>query len=151
TSVGSVDAPAIVDWRGTHPLVRFVSFDNVSVAKALAVKTPTWAVSVADSPQTPLILAGELARQRIVWVGFDTLESTWPLRISFPIFIANAIDWLNPAAANGSLLMVRAGDPFRLGLAQSITSAQMTLPDGSVKPLAVDAAARELVFGDTDK
>src|SRR5438034_1674321 len=29
-SAGSVDAPAIVDWKSTHPLLRFVSFDNVS-------------------------------------------------------------------------------------------------------------------------
>jgi len=146
-----VEAPPIVDWKSTHPLLRFVNFDNVQLAETVGVKTPSWATALVDSPKTPLVLAGELARQRIVWIGFDTLQSTWPLRISFPIFIANAIDWLNPAAANGSQLMVRAGDPFRLGLAQSITSAQMTLPDGSVKPLSIDAAARELVVGDTDK
>jgi len=146
-----VEGPAIVDWKSTHPLLRFVNFDNVQLAETVGVKTPSWATALVESPKTPLVLAGELARQRIVWIGFDTLQSTWPLRISFPIFIANAIDWLNPAAANGSQLMVRAGDPFRLGLAQSITAAQMTLPDGSVKPLAVDAAARELVIGDTDK
>src|SRR5437867_2523780 len=28
TDVGSVDGPAIVDWKSTHPLLRFVSFDN---------------------------------------------------------------------------------------------------------------------------
>src|SRR5439155_2402985 len=59
-SAGSVDGPAIVDWKSAHPLLRFVSFDNVQVAKALAIKTPAWAIAVADSPQTPLILAGEL-------------------------------------------------------------------------------------------
>src|SRR5439155_24181887 len=78
TEVGSVDGPAIVDWKNTHPLLRFVSFDNVSIAKALAVKTPTWTISVADSPQTPLIFAGDLARQRIACLGLDTIESTWP-------------------------------------------------------------------------
>src|ERR1051325_913098 len=98
SGVETVDGPAIVDWKSSHPLLRFVSFDNVQVARTLAVKAPTWAVSVADSPQTPLILAGDLGRQRIVWLGFDTLESTWPLRVSFPIFIANAVDWLNTAA-----------------------------------------------------
>src|SRR5205814_7353844 len=147
TEVGSVDGPAIVDWKGTHPVLRFVSFDNVSVAKALAVKTPTWAISVADSPQTPLILAGELARQRIAWLGFDTLESTWPLRVSFPIFIANAVDWLNPSATSSAQLMVRAGDAFRLPLSHSITSAKITGPDGKSHPIDLDPKAHELVFG----
>jgi len=34
------------------------------------------------------MVAGELEQRRVVWIGFDTLQSTWPLRISFPIFIA---------------------------------------------------------------
>ena len=150
-SVGSVDGPAIVDWKSTHPLMRFVSFDNVSIAKALAVKTPTWAVAVADSPQTPLILAGELARQRIVWLGFDTLESTWPLRISFPIFIANAVDWLNPASIQASQLLVKAGEPFHQALNEPAKSAEVTFPDGTRKSLGLDPNAQELVFGDTAK
>src|SRR5436309_9272415 len=150
-SAGSVDAPAIVDWKNTHPLLRFVSFDNVSIAKALAVKTPTWAISVADSPQTPLILAGELARQRIVWLGFDTLESTWPLRISFPIFIANAVDWLNPASIQASRLLVKAGEPFHQALNEPAKSAEVTFPDGTRKSWLLEPNAQELIFGDTAK
>jgi hypothetical protein len=124
--------------------LRFVGFDNVHVTESLAVKTPSWANAIVDSPKTPLVLAGELSRQRIVWVGFDTLQSDWPLRISFPIFIANAVDWLNPASANSSQLMVRAGDPFRLGLVQSVASAQMIVPGGTVKTLSVDPNAGKL-------
>src|SRR5207244_1989299 len=137
------------DWKSAHPLLRFVSFDNVQVAKALAIKTPAWAIAVADSPQTPLILAGELARQRIVWLGFDTLESTWPLRISFPIFIANAVDWLNPASIQTSQLLVKAGEPLRQALNEPVPSAEVTFPDGRKRALAVDTNAQELVFGDT--
>src|SRR5205814_95930 len=92
----------------------------------------------------------EQDRQRRLWIGFDTLNSSWPLRISFPIFMVNAIEWLNPASANASQLMVRAGDPFRFGLPpQPITSAQITKPDGSKKTLGIEAGARELIFGET--
>jgi hypothetical protein len=150
-SVGGEEGPAIVDWRVTHPLMRFVSFDNVQIAKTIAVKTPSWALAVVESPQTPLILAGELGRQRIVWLGFDTLESTWPLRVSFPIFIANTVDWLNPAAIQSKQLMVGAGDPFRLPLPAPVKTAKITMPDGDIRTLDVDPKASELVFGDTAK
>ncbi len=150
-SVGSVEGPVIVDWKSTHPLLRFVGFDNVAIMKSLVVKTPTWAVAVADAPQTPLILAGELARQRIVWLGFDVLESNWPFRISFPIFIANAVDWLNPASVQASQLLVKAGEPFRQTLNEPTKSAEVTFPDGSKRALALDPNAQELVFGDTAK
>jgi Ca-activated chloride channel family protein len=148
---GEVEAPPIVDWRSAHPLLRFVNLDNVMVAKSIGVKTPSWAVSLADSPQSPLMLAGELARQRIVWAGFDPLESNWPLKISFPIFVANVVDWLNPASIQAAQLLVRAGDPFRFALSQSAKSAEITLPDGSKRTLELDAKAREMVFGETGK
>jgi Ca-activated chloride channel family protein len=146
-----LETPAVVDWKGSHPLLRFVSFDNVQIGEALAVKTPTWAVSLVDSPQSSLILAGELGRQRIVWVGFDALQSTWPLRVSFPIFVANAVEWLNPAAANISQLTVQAGTPFRMALTESISTAEIRLPDGTTKPCEVNPTKGELLFGDTQK
>jgi len=149
--VTRVEAPAIVDWRAAHPLLRYSGFDNVQVMQSLTAKTPTWAVSLADAPQAPLMLAGELGRQRIIWIGFDILESNWPLRVSFPIFIANAVEWLNPANAKGGQLLVKAGDAFRLALSYPEKRAQITLPGGATKTLEVDPNANEFVFGDTYK
>jgi hypothetical protein len=147
----SVKTPAIVDWKNTHPLLRFVSFDNVQIAETLAVKPPAWGFSLVDSPQTPLIVAGELNRQRIVWIGFDPLQSTWPLRISFPIFMANAVDWLNPAGSSASQLLVQPGAAFRWPLAEKTSQAQLTSPDGKTRLLELESDARELVIGDTSR
>ncbi|HTD67678.1 MAG TPA: VWA domain-containing protein [Candidatus Limnocylindria bacterium] len=149
--VSKVDAPAIVDWRNTHPLLRFVSFDNVFVNESLAVKTPNWGVPIVDSSATPLVIAGEIDRKRVVWLGFETMQSTWPLRISFPIFVQNVLEWLNPANGGASQMTVKAGEPFRFALADDVTSAQVTGPDGSVKNLSLEKNTRELVFGDTSR
>jgi Ca-activated chloride channel homolog len=144
------EGPPIVDWKGNHPLLRFVNFDNVAIAESLAVQPPSWGLSLVDSPTTPLLLAGEIKRQRIVWVGFDTLQSTWPLRISFPIFIANTVEWLNPAADRAAQLTIKSGDPFRMILPENVASAEITLPDGSTRTRTTDAR-RELLFGETHK
>ncbi|MGZ4971705.1 MAG: hypothetical protein ACXWDN_03015, partial [Limisphaerales bacterium] len=109
-----------------------------------------WAVSLVDAPQTPLILAGELQHQKIVWIGFDTLQSLWPLRFSFPMFFQNAVEWLNPASTKSSQLMVHAGEPFRFGMSQSAETAEITLPDGSKRDLNT-ANAREILFGETTR
>ena len=148
-TLGRVEAPQIVDWRNTHSLLRFVGFDNVRIADALAVKTPSWALSLVDCPNTPLILAGELQRQRIIWVGFDVLQSNWPLLISFPIFVANAVEWLNPATANAAQFQVRVGDPIRFPITAPLQKAVIVLPDHSEHALPIEPGARELVFGDT--
>jgi Ca-activated chloride channel homolog len=146
-----IEGPSIVDWRTAHPLLRYAGLDNVQIAESLAAKAPPWAVSLVDSPQAPLILAGDLGRQRILWIGFDLLESNWPLRISFPIFIANAVEWLNPANAKGGQLLVKAGEAFRLALSRPETSAVITLPDGNTRNATLDPGATEFVFGDTLK
>jgi hypothetical protein len=145
----TVKTPAVVDWKNTHALLRFVSFDNVQIAESLAVKAPTWGLSLVDSPQTPLIIAGELGRQRLVWVAFDPLQSTWPLRVSFPIFIANAVDWLNPASASGERYLVQPGTAFRYAVPEAIARAELTTPDGKTRVLDIAPGARELVVGDT--
>lgn len=147
----NVKRPPIVDWKSTHTLLRFVNFDNVDIAETMGVKTPPWGVSLLDSPKTPLIVTGDIARQRIVWIGFDTLQSTWPLRMSFPIFIANSVEWLNPFAASSSQLMVRAGDPFRFPLNGPAKTATVTSPGGKSRTLEMDPKAREVVFGETFK
>lgn len=149
--VGAVEGPPIVDWKNTHPLLRFVNLDNLQIAQSLAVRTPSWAVALVESPQTPLVLAGELGRQRIAWIGFDTLQSTWPLRISFPIFVANLVDWLNPATANAARFQVQAGDAFRLPLPEAVSEAAVTAPDGAVRKVPLDPKARDFVFGETSR
>jgi Ca-activated chloride channel homolog len=152
-NIANVEAPVIVDWKSTHPLLRYASFDNVQIVQSLTPRNgpPPWAVSILEAPQAPLIVAGDLGRQRIVWVGFDPLESNWPLRVSFPIFIANAVEWLNPANAKNSQLLIKAGDPFRLALTEPVKTAEVKLPDGKTTTLNNLDGANEIVFGDTAK
>ena len=151
TNVGRVEWPAIVDWKSSHPLLRFVSFDNVTVNESLAVRPPGWGVTLLEARQTPLIVAGEIGPHRLIWIGFDTLQGDWPLRVSFPIFVANAVEWLNPASASNSRLTVRAGEPLRLATAQPVSAAQCICPDGSVKALSFETPTREVLFGDTGR
>ena len=146
-----LEAPPIVALRSRHPLLRFVTLDNVQISESVGIQTPSWATALVDAPQHPLIIAGELGRQRIVWVGFDVLQSTWPLRISFPIFIANAVDWLNPSTINSSQLTVQAGQPLRILLPQPAAKVQVQTPDGVVRDWNIHAATGEFVFGDTGR
>jgi von Willebrand factor type A domain/Aerotolerance regulator N-terminal len=150
-NVTRIEGPGIVDWKSAHPVLRYVSFDNVPVAETFAVKTPNWGVSLLDAPQASMMVAGELGRQRIIWIGFDTLQSLWPYRVSFPMFVANAVDWLNPANAKNAQLLVKPGDPFRLALTHPEKSAQVTTPAGTTSTVELDANANEFVYGDTFK
>jgi hypothetical protein len=147
----TVDSPVIVDYKNTHPLLRFVSFDNVPINQSLAVKAPKWGVPLVESAQTPLIIAGEIDHKRVIWVGFDFLQSFWPYRTSFPIFLQNAMEWLNPSSSNAGEFLVKAGEPFRFNVADSVRNVEITGPDGLRTSLPLEKSARELIFGNTIK
>jgi len=149
--LANVEVPPIVDWKSAHPLLRYVGFDNVQVREALAVKTPAWGMALVETPRTPLIIAGEVDHRRVIWLGFDTLQSTWPLRISYPIFMANAMEWLNPANVNAALLAVKTAEPFRLVMAEPPAAAQVIRPDGQVASLILPPKTTEIVYGDTTR
>jgi Ca-activated chloride channel homolog len=152
-SFSTVERPMIVDWKNTHPLLRFVNFDSVTdaIEESLQVKAPNWGDVLIESPQAPLMIAGEVNHRRVVWVAFDPLRSTWPLRVTFPIFIVNAMDWLNPSSASAGQFVVRAGTPLRIPISGSVNSARITRPDGTVRDLPLAPETREIVFGETTR
>ncbi len=143
------EAPAIMDWRSSHPLLRFVSFDEVYLAQAWSVADPWWGEPVVDSSLFPLIVAGEHQGGRRLWIGFDVLESTWPFRISFPVFMANAVEWLHPAASSGRGLSVRTGQTVRLPQEPGAGEAVVRHPGGGEERVPLSPDARSFLYGST--
>tara|TARA_B100001741_G_scaffold46613_1_gene34550 strand:- start:80 stop:1900 length:1821 start_codon:yes stop_codon:yes gene_type:complete len=141
---GLLESPPIVDWKSAHPILRFVNFDNVQVAQSLNSELPTWMNPIVETQSVPLIAVGENDANRCVWVGFNPLDSTWPLRVSFPIFIANAIDWLDPKIITN----LSAGEPFSMRMAEKGSAVVVTLPDGEIVETSTMGNG-EFVFADT--
>lgn len=147
---GVVEAPLVVKWQSSHPLMRYVNFDGVLIAESRRVQTPPWGQAIVESSQNPLIVAGERGRQRVLWIGFDTLQSNWPKRISFPIFIANAVEWLNPEAQRARQLTIQSGQPLRYTPDEVVTVAEIVDPTGATREISVSPDSPEIVFGNTD-
>jgi Ca-activated chloride channel family protein len=150
-SWAKLENPMIIDWKGAHPLLRYVNLDNVLIRESLAVKTPPWAVSLVESQTSPLVLAGETRRQKVVWVGFDVTESNWPLKVSFPIFIANALDWLDPSLAGAADRMIPAGGTIRMPAPDGAVEAKILTPAGTSRSVPINTNRHEIAFSETLK
>ncbi|MBI4026417.1 MAG: BatA domain-containing protein [Verrucomicrobia bacterium] len=148
---GSEKLPVISDVKAGHPLTRFVQFDNVDIAQSLQARLPDWGVPVVESKKSPLIIAGQHGLRRIVWIGFSLLESNWPLRLSFPIFISNALRWLDPASDQDRMLQVRTGQTARLPLSKNVTTFTVETPDGRKLSLELPPKAQEIAVSQTDR
>jgi len=81
------------------PRLQFVDFGNVHILRAREVKTPAWAETLISVDGRPLVFAGTLARRRVVVFTFDLRDSDLPLQVTYPILMANLINYLAPAQA----------------------------------------------------
>jgi hypothetical protein len=111
-------------------LVRYVDLSDVTIAATNRVKLPSWMRPVVLSGTETAVAAGEHVGRRIVLAAFRLQNSDWPLRVSFPVFLHNALEYLSPGATLGATT-VEAGAPVRLFGSPGTQSLEITRPDGS--------------------
>ncbi|MCX7048373.1 MAG: VWA domain-containing protein [Candidatus Sumerlaeota bacterium] len=92
----------VLDWNRLHPVTRFLNLNNLAFTESLKMKGPDWVIPLVESEQTPLIFAGERQGVKLVALSFDLYASDWPMQVSFPLFLNNALRWL-AGEARGSL------------------------------------------------
>lgn len=147
--------PAIVDWNSTHPLTRYLSFENLIVSKCHIIGTPPWVETILESRETPLIAAFQHNEIRGVVTNFDIYQSTWPRQVSFPIFFTNLINWFQSGEGLAAY-MKKTGDVIALDPpTASEQKAEMILPppERSVElaftggnPIYFDKTARRGIY-----
>lgn len=143
---GTVKVPTIVAWEREHPVLRFVDWGAVLIDTALKVRLADWAQSVVDAKETPLVAVGEHKGKRWLFVGFNFLNSDFPLRVGFPIFVANALRWSVEGARWEQGFTLKAGSVVSLVL--PTTSATLRHPEGKTERLTV--TERRLVLRTTE-
>ncbi len=129
---GSTDNPTYLDETRTHPVMRFVDLEGLHLRTALHTQAQPWGQSLAEADSGPLIAAGEHDGSRVVSVSFNLSDSDWPLRVSFPIFLTNAVRWLTAAGGLGaSQPETPTGGIALVTVPSGSTSVAVTRPDGT--------------------
>jgi hypothetical protein len=142
---GTLEFPPIRTSTEPSPLLQHVALGEVSVLRAVRIVPGAWAQVLATGDGAPLLVAGESAGRRIVVLAFALADSDLPLQIAFPVLLANIIDALAPDAAGGSGAI--SGMPLRVPLRSDVVALDVTTPDGTTRPLRIDAGAA--LVGDT--
>ncbi len=116
---GEVGNPFILDWKRDNPILRFVNLDDVHIDKAMLIeRTEDWGDVLVDGDTTPLIYLFEREGMKALFIGFDLLDSDFPLRVAFPIFLSNALSWFLPEEQEAAV-SIRAGDSYSPKLTDS--------------------------------
>lgn len=108
---------------------------NFVVGESRKLGLPNWGEIILQSPETPLVIAGEYGNQKAVVFGFDLHQSDLPLSKEFPILIYNMIAWYFPDSISG-MDKVQAGNVLEFAALADSTSVQVIKPDAKRVSLA---------------
>ena len=120
---GALETPIITDWERTHPILQHVHLENVQIGAAYQVTPPSTAQVLARSFESPVLFIDVTPNRKIVFAAINILESDLPLRIAFPVIIANTIQWFQQRSEiqeyhlrTGEVLKQRIGSVVGVGL-----------------------------------
>ena len=89
----ALETPIITDWERTHPILQHVHLENVLIGEAYQITPPSTAQILARSFESPVLFIDVSQNKKVFFVAINILESDLPLRIAFPVIIANTIQW----------------------------------------------------------
>lgn len=84
----------VLDWKRDHPMLRHLALAKLFVAESLRLEVPLSADTLIEGTSGPLVVLHREGRSTHLVVGFDVLQSNWPLRVSFPLFLHNALQYM---------------------------------------------------------
>jgi hypothetical protein len=93
----------IIDWKRDHPILRHLALGSHGFADPIKLAVPPEAEILMEGPDGPLMVLYRDRMSTHFVMAFDIIDSTWPLKPSFPVFMHNMMQFL----AVGSEMDVR--------------------------------------------
>jgi hypothetical protein len=150
-AAGGAENQSIVDENRSHPVLKYVDFGSNRWTSMAEGKPAGWGQEIATGESGAAVVAGEKGKMRALWTGFrlDLAHGPFPLTVSFPIFVTNALRWLAHADDTDSA-QVRTGEAVTLDSPPSAAHLTVTKPDGSKVDVSVGSRGGG-VFDGTDQ
>ncbi len=148
--------PVIIDTNSSHPLLQYVDLATLRIVKGFAIDAQAGAVPLARSTAGTIICEIPRGYYRDCVVGFrllneeGALNTDWPVRVSFPVFLMNALRAYGRAELTGIEASLRPGQPFHLDqrFVPRGASPVVLTPRGTKLPMTKTGTG--YVFGATD-
>jgi hypothetical protein len=143
-----VETPIVIDVDNSHPVTSYLELDDLYIAKAKKMQFPAETKVLVDSDRGPLVALSYGSGVRVITVAFNPMDSRWPLRISYPMFVANAINFLAGMGDSRTGKNMRTGDVLVLGGDEEAGSVKVTDPRGVERELRYEESGT-VAYGDT--
>lgn len=139
-----IEDPSFDKLERKHPILRWTALDAVNIALARKLTPETGDKVVGAANEGAILVAGQRGQTKFVVLGFDVRQSDFPLRIAWPVFLLNCINWFVEEDAE-YLSSFRTGDVWHVSAPLGATSS-VTLVDPDDKRHVVPVQEGRAVF-----
>jgi len=145
---GEGPAGGFLDWSRNHAALRGLTLDGIVMGKTRSVEIPKGspARAIAQTDSGPAILEVTTGQSRALVAPFDLVETSWPLDVSFVIFLAQAVEFLGDEGT-GVGQSVQPGGVLSDRVPPGASDLRVELPDGSTEAMGAPAPDGRVVYG----
>ena len=158
------ERPLIRRWDEGHPLMNHLNLRDLFLTKVKNVELKSKAIDVVvELVSSPLILARESDGRKIVYIGFNPVDSDIQFRKELPFLLFNCFQWFKQAPepvtqiAPGEVYTARARNSVSKSIAilppgKKAVPERLALPVGELSARFVHTQAPGFyrIFGDTE-
>jgi hypothetical protein len=127
---GELKQPGFDKIDRKHPVVRWTALDDVNIMRGHKLVPQLGDKVVGASDQGPILVAGQRSGFKFVALGFDIRESDLSLRVAWPLFLLNSINWFTDEDSQ-YISSFRTGDVWRVPVVTQTGQARLVSPDKS--------------------
>ena len=132
--------PLIIDINRAHPIMHLVEMGDVRIYEGFPARPPAGGTVLLDADIGPLFAIAPRQGFEDAVLGFHMSRSNeegelqhmtdWPIRLSFPVFIKNMIEYLGGSRAGMGDLGVQPGQPMAIRTTKPVSSVVVESPGG---------------------
>jgi len=138
--------PAFDTLERKHPILRWTAIDNVGIGQAVKLIPGEGDRTVGAANEGPLLVAGSRSGTKFVVLGFDVRQSDFPLRIAWPVFLLNTINWFVEEDAE-YLSSFKTGEVWHVPAPVGATNEATLIDPDNVKHRVPVQEGRAVYFG----
>ncbi|MBX3080294.1 MAG: VWA domain-containing protein [Anaerolineae bacterium] len=141
------DKTKITSVLADDPRTRYLKFNDVNIREFKTISAGNWAQPLVSAEGGPLILAGTVDTRRVALITFALRDSDLPLKIAWPILLANLTSWYKQPRAISLDGNVQPGQAISIQPIPDSTTVRVNRPDGATTTFTVNQPL--IVYADT--
>jgi len=131
------DAQVMLVAKESHPLMRFVRYEDIVVTKGFDVVIDNSVETLLEGSHWPAVMVYRGNGVQLIYVAFDPLNSNWPYLRSFPFFVFNGVQFLGHYGDQLTSRSMQVGQAIQESI-QAGEQVTVTEPDGNSHEVLVD-------------